>query len=67
MEITVDAVPLPAYPVQHSRKYTYDDLGAVRDNVAKIKKTYYRDREFEFFFLFFQKYCGQNIIILTVS
>merc|ERR1712062_706890 len=42
MEITVEAVPLPTYPVQRRHTYTYDDLGEIRDNVSTIKKSYYR-------------------------
>jgi len=42
MEITVECVPLPTYPVQRRHIYTYDDLGEIRENVATIKKTYYR-------------------------
>merc|ERR1711970_300600 len=42
MDITVECVPLPTYPVQRRHNYTYDDLGEIRENVATIKKTYYR-------------------------
>merc|ERR1711970_149287 len=42
MDITVECVPLPTYPVQRRHIYTYDDLGEIRENVATIKKTYYR-------------------------
>jgi len=42
MEITVDVVPLPTYPIQQrQRKFSYDDLSEIRQNVATIKKSYY--------------------------
>ena len=44
MEITVEAVELPKYWVKDTRKgFTYDHVKAIRDNVAKLKKSYYRD------------------------
>jgi len=43
MEITVEAVQLPVYWVKDNRKgFTYDHVKEIRDNVAKLKKSYYR-------------------------
>ena len=45
MEITVEAVQLPVYWVKDNRKgFTYDHVKEIRDNVAKLKKSYYRNR-----------------------
>merc|ERR1719447_39367 len=42
MEITVEAVELPKYWVKDTRKgFNYDHVKAIRDNVAKLKKSYY--------------------------
>ena len=42
MQVTVEAVPLPCYKVKHRpRKFTYDDLKQIRENVSKLKKDYY--------------------------
>lgn len=43
MEITVEAVPLPVYWVKKQGiKFTYDDVKQIRENVATLKKKYYR-------------------------
>ena len=43
MEITVEAVPLPVYWVKKQGiKFTYDDVKQIRENVAMLKKKYYR-------------------------
>jgi len=43
MEITVEAVPLPVYWVKkQGMKFTYDDVKQIRENVATLKKKYYR-------------------------
>ena len=43
MEITVEAVPLPVYSVKkQGMKFTYDDVKQIRENVAMLKKKYYR-------------------------
>jgi len=43
MEITVEAVPLPVYRVKKQGvKFTYDDVKQIRENVATLKKKYYR-------------------------
>ena len=43
MEITVEAVPLPVYGVKkQGTKFTYDDVKQIRQNVATLKKKYYR-------------------------
>ena len=43
MEITVEAVPLPVYWVKkQGTEFTYDDVKQIRENVATLKKKYYR-------------------------